>query len=143
MQAVAAVFLVLGLALHVTEVGFVGLAITIVVTACNGITEEHELGDAFLEAMPFVSLLVVFFGVVAIIQDQAIFEPIIDGVLELDPGMQPGVLFVTNGAHDVLYNRQSRWRWRFLSLCALSAGMQECFRWSQTMSSWQRSSSRE
>jgi NhaB family Na+:H+ antiporter len=101
-QAVAAVFLVLGLALHVTEVGFVGLAITIVVTACNGITEEHELGDAFLEAMPFVSLLVVFFGVVAIIQDQAIFEPIIDGVLELDPRMQPGVLFVTNGARDVL-----------------------------------------
>ena len=50
----------------------------------------------------FVSLLVVFFGVVAIIQDQAIFEPIIDGVLELDPGMQPGVLFVTNGARDVL-----------------------------------------
>jgi Na+/H+ antiporter NhaB len=29
--------------------------------------------------MPFVSLLVVFFGVVAIIQEQAIFEPIIHG----------------------------------------------------------------
>ena len=38
-----------------------------------------QLAHAFLEAMPFVSLLVVFFGVVAIIQEQKIFEPIIHG----------------------------------------------------------------
>ena len=38
-----------------------------------------QLGHAFLEAMPFVSLLVVFFGVVALIQAQKIFEPIIHG----------------------------------------------------------------
>lgn len=96
-QAVGAFFLVMGLALHVTEVGFVGLAITVYVTAFNGIVEEHEVADAFMEAMPFVSLLVVFFGVVSVIQDQAIFDPIIDGVLELPENQQPPVLFVTNG----------------------------------------------
>ena len=96
-QGIGAIFLVLGLALHVTEVGFVGLAITVYVTAFNGIVEEHEVADAFMEAMPFVSLLVVFFGVVSIIQDQAIFEPIIDGVLALEKDQQPPMLFVTNG----------------------------------------------
>ena len=35
-----------------------------------GVTEEHDVAHAFLEAMPFVSLLVVFFAVVAIIKEQ-------------------------------------------------------------------------
>lgn len=47
--------------------------------------------------MPFVSLLVVFFGVVAIIVEQGIFAPIIDGVLALDEDSQPPVLFIVNG----------------------------------------------
>jgi Na+/H+ antiporter NhaB len=96
-QGLGALILVFGLALHVTEVGFVGLGIMVFLTSFNGITEEYEVAHAFLEAMPFVSLLVVFFGVVAVIQDQQIFTPIIDGVLELEEGMQPGVLFFTNG----------------------------------------------
>jgi NhaB family Na+:H+ antiporter len=33
--------------------------------------------------MPFVSLLVVFFGVVAILEEQHVFTPVIDLVLEL------------------------------------------------------------
>ena len=37
-----------GLALHVTEVGFMGLAVAIFVTTFNGITEEHDIADAFL-----------------------------------------------------------------------------------------------
>ena len=96
-QALGALILIIGLALHVTEVGFIGLGIMVFLTSCNGITEEHEVAHAFLEAMPFVSLLVVFFGVVSVIQDQQIFTPIINGVLSLDEGSQPGVLFFTNG----------------------------------------------
>lgn len=44
-----------------------------------------------------MALLVVFFGVVAIILEQKIFEPIIDLVLGLDTETQPGVLFMANG----------------------------------------------
>ena len=40
-QAVATVMLVALLVGHLTEVGFVGLAIIIVITTCNGETEEH------------------------------------------------------------------------------------------------------
>ena len=87
-QAFGALILVIGLALHVTEVGFVGLGIMVFITSFNGVTEEHEVAHAFLEAMPFVSLLVVFFGVVAVIQDNEIFTPIIDGVLDLEESMQ-------------------------------------------------------
>ena len=41
--------------------------------------------------MPFVSLLVVFFGVVAIIEEQHIFAPIINIVLGLPTEQQPAV----------------------------------------------------
>ena len=41
-QVIGAVLLVLGLALHLTEVGFVGLAVVIFVTVFNGVTEEHR-----------------------------------------------------------------------------------------------------
>jgi len=96
-QFVGSVMLVLGLAFHVTEVGFVGLCIAVIVTTFNGITEEEEVAHAFLEAMPFVSLLVVFFGVVAIIQEQGIFAPMIEMVLDFDLSLQPTALFIVNG----------------------------------------------
>ena len=76
--------------------GFIGLAVGCIVTAFNGITEEHEVADAFLEAMPFVSLLVVFFGVVAIIQDQEIFVPLFDAVLDMPSNAQPALVFIAN-----------------------------------------------
>lgn len=41
-QALAMVALVLGLAFHVTEVGFVALAVAIVITICNGV-ESHDV----------------------------------------------------------------------------------------------------
>ena len=56
-----------------------------------------QIAHSFLEAMPFVSLLVVFFGVVAILEEQHVFEPIIDAVLGLSLDAQPAALFVTNG----------------------------------------------
>ena len=65
----------------------------------------EQIADAFLEAMPFVSLLVVFFGVVAIIVEQGIFEPIIQLVLEMSPDVQPGVLFMVNGLLSMVPDR--------------------------------------
>ena len=37
------VALVLGLAFHITEVGYVGLGVAIIITTFNGIIEEHEV----------------------------------------------------------------------------------------------------
>ena len=96
-QAVAALILVLGLAFHVAEVGLVGLVIIVFQTAFNGITEEHALGHAFEEALPFTSLLVVFFAVVAVIHDQHLFSPIISAVLAMDIEKQPSMFFLANG----------------------------------------------
>ncbi|TVT66476.1 MAG: sodium/proton antiporter NhaB [Pseudomonas sp.] len=96
-QAVAASLLVLGLAFHVAEVGLIGLLVIIVIASFNGVTDEHQIGKAFQEALPFTSLLVVFFAIVAVIHQQHLFTPIIHAVLELPIEQQPGMFFLANG----------------------------------------------
>lgn len=96
-QGLAAVLLIIGLALHIAPVGFIGLALIIFQTAFMGITEEHALGHAFEEALPFTGLLVVFFVVVAMIHDQHLFSPIIEWALQQDPESQPGLFYIANG----------------------------------------------
>jgi len=96
-QAVAAILLIIGLALHIAPVGFIGLALIIFQTAFTGIIEEHSLGKAFEEALPFTGLLVVFFVVVAMIHDQHLFKPIIDWALQMDPNDQPAIFYAANG----------------------------------------------
>jgi NhaB family Na+:H+ antiporter len=96
-QGAVAVFLVVALALHWAAVGLIGLAVIILATAFTGVTEEHRLGRAFQEALPFTALLVVFFGIVAVIHDQQLFEPMVAAVLALPPESQPAALFVANG----------------------------------------------
>lgn len=96
-QAIAAVILVLGLAFHVAEVGLIGLLIIILITAFNGVTDEHQIGKAFAEALPFTSLLVVFFVIVGVIHDQHLFAPIIDAVLSMPKDIQPAMFFLANG----------------------------------------------
>lgn len=97
-QVVGSVLLVLGLVFQVAEVGLVGLMVIIIITSFNGIIVEHEIAEAFEDAMPFVSLIVVFFGVVAVLNDQGVFTPVIDAVLALDDDVQLPVLFLANGA---------------------------------------------
>jgi NhaB family Na+:H+ antiporter len=71
--------------------------VIVVQTAFNGVIEEHQLGKAFEEALPFTALLVVFFSIVAVIHDQHLFSPVIDYVLSLDLDLQPGMFYVANG----------------------------------------------
>ncbi|MCG1037792.1 sodium/proton antiporter NhaB [Polaribacter sargassicola] len=97
-QGVSAVLLIAGLALHIAPVGLIGLALIIIQTAFMGIIEEHSLGHAFEEALPFTGLLVVFFVIVAMIHDQHLFSPIIDWALHQDPASQPGLFYIANGA---------------------------------------------
>ncbi|MFK7933628.1 MAG: sodium/proton antiporter NhaB [Saprospiraceae bacterium] len=96
-QAVSAVLLIIGLALHLAPVGLIGLGLIIVQTAFMGIIDEHALGHAFEEALPFTGLLVVFFVIVAMIHDQHLFKPIIDHALEMDPSQQPMIFYLANG----------------------------------------------
>ncbi|MAR95312.1 MAG: sodium/proton antiporter NhaB [Gammaproteobacteria bacterium] len=96
-ECLVAIFLVLALALHLAAVGLIGLSVIILLTAFKGITEEHKLGEAFHEALPFTALLAVFFAIVSVIHDQHLFTPVIDFVLAQDPSTQPSLFFVANG----------------------------------------------
>jgi len=96
-QALVALFLVVALAFHWAEVGLIGLAVIVLATAFTGIIEEHRLGHAFEEALPFTALLVVFFAIVGVIHDQHLFQPVIDFVFTLDPHSQVPVFFMANG----------------------------------------------
>ena len=96
-QAVVAGVLVIALGLHWAEVGLIGLIVIVLLTAFNGITEEHRIGHAFEEALPFTALLVVFFAIVAVIHEQHLFSPVIHWVLAMDPAIQPGMFFLANG----------------------------------------------
>ena len=96
-QALAAVVLVIALAFHWAEVGLIGLMVIVIQTALNGVVEEHQLGRAFEEALPFTALLVVFFAIVGVIEDQHLFAPVISYVLSLDVSDQPGIMYIANG----------------------------------------------
>ncbi len=96
-QFAVAVFLILALAFHIAAVGLIGLTVIVLTTSLNGITEEHQIGKAFEEALPFTSLLVVFFAIVSVIHDQHLFQPVIESVLAMDLGVQPAMFFIANG----------------------------------------------
>lgn len=101
-QALIAVILVVALATHIAAVGLVGLMVIVLLTAFNGIVEEHRIGHAFEEALPFTALLVVFFSIVAVIHDQHLFSPIIDRVLSMDAEIRPAMFFLANGVLSMI-----------------------------------------
>jgi NhaB family Na+:H+ antiporter len=96
-QGLGAVVLVIGLALHLAQVGLIGLTVIVLVTALNGVVDEKRLGHAFEEALPFTALLVTFFAVVAVIHEQHLFTPVIDFVLKQSGRAQLVWMFVANG----------------------------------------------
>ncbi|MCY3814452.1 MAG: sodium/proton antiporter NhaB [Gammaproteobacteria bacterium] len=101
-QAITAVLLAFALAFHVAEIGLIGLAVIVLQTAFNGIVEEHRLGHAFEEALPFTALLCVFFGIVAVISEQQLFQPVIEWVLTLPASQQPGTFYIANGVLSMI-----------------------------------------
>ena len=101
-QAIAALILVFALGFHVAEVGIVGLMIIILATAFNGVVEEHRIGHAFEEALPFTALLVVFFGIVAVIHDQDLFAPVLNAVLALEGDSRIAMFYLANGVLSMI-----------------------------------------
>ena len=102
MQGIVAILLVIALASHAAEPGIVGLMVIVLATAMNGITEEHRLGHAFEEALPFTALLVVFFAIVAVIADQGLFDPVITWVMTYEGKTQEALFYIANGVLSMI-----------------------------------------
>ena len=66
------------------------------------VTEEHQIGHAFEEALPFTALLVVFFAIVAVIHEQHLFTPVIEWVLHQDSSVRPAMFFLANGVLSMI-----------------------------------------
>ncbi len=96
-QALVGIWLIIGLAFHLASVGLIGLSVIIINTAFNGVTDEHALGKAFEEALPFTALLAVFFSVVGVIIDQNLFSPVIHWALSFEGNMQLVIFYIANG----------------------------------------------
>ncbi|EMO6898202.1 sodium/proton antiporter NhaB [Pluralibacter gergoviae] len=96
-QAIIGIWLIIALALHLAEVGLIGLTVIIFATALTGVTDEHAIGKAFTESLPFTALLTVFFAVVAVIIDQQLFAPIVNFVLQASPHAQLSLFYLFNG----------------------------------------------
>ncbi len=96
-QAVVALLLIIALGFGLATPGMVGLMVIVLATAFNGITEEHRIGHAFEEALPFTALLVVFFAIVAVIDHQKLFTPIIHWVMTYDGKLQEALFYMANG----------------------------------------------
>jgi NhaB family Na+:H+ antiporter len=96
-QALIGVWLILALAFHLAEVGIIGLSVIVFLTAFNGFIDEHQLGPAFEEALPFTALLVVFFAIVGVIHDQHLFAPVMHFVLALEGQTQLAAYYAANG----------------------------------------------
>jgi NhaB family Na+:H+ antiporter len=96
-QALIGVWLIIGLASHLAEVGLIGLSVIVLATTMSGVIEEHSLGKAFEEALPFTALLCIFFGIVAVIIDQGLFTPVIDWVLTYEGKTQLVMFYLANG----------------------------------------------
>jgi NhaB family Na+:H+ antiporter len=101
-QAIVGVLLVITLATHMAEPGVVGLLVIVLSTAFNGITEEHRLGHAFEEALPFTALLVVFFAIVAVIHEQHLFSPVIHWVMTFEGKTQEALFYIANGVLSMI-----------------------------------------
>ncbi len=97
MQGLTAVWLVIALALHLAPVGLIGLSVIVLATAFTGVIDEHSIGKAFEEALPFTALLTVFFAIVAVIADNQLFTPIINAVLEMEGTTQIAMFYLANG----------------------------------------------
>ncbi|NDV19621.1 sodium/proton antiporter NhaB [Pseudodesulfovibrio sp. JC047] len=96
-QALIGLWLICALAMHLAAVGIIGLSVIVLLTCFNGFTDEHQLGPAFEEALPFTALLVVFFSIVGVIHDQHLFAPVMDVVLSMHGQAQLAAYYIANG----------------------------------------------
>ncbi|EEJ0025511.1 sodium/proton antiporter NhaB [Salmonella enterica subsp. enterica] len=97
LQGGMVVWLVSALALHLAEVGLIGLSVIILAASVTGSTDEHSLGKAFTEAMPFAALLVVFFVIISVIVEQKLFIPVIHYIFNFSSQTQVVLFYIFSG----------------------------------------------
>jgi NhaB family Na+:H+ antiporter len=98
LQCIVAILLFLTLAFHLAEVGLVGIALIVIMSAFKGLSEEHDFVEAFNNAMPFVLLITIFFAILAVVHDQNLVTPLIQWVFTFDGQFQLLALYGANGA---------------------------------------------
>lgn len=96
-QTFAAALLLAGLVMRVTEVGVVALALLIVQTALNGVTEEKRLGHAFEAGLPFTALLVVLFALLTVVREQGVFAPVLEAAVRDAGAWRDAAVFLAAG----------------------------------------------
>jgi len=96
-QAIIGLLMIVALSLHLAEIGLIGLGVIVLATAVTGVTDEHKVAEAFTPGLPFASLLVMFYVIVAMIQSQLMFQPVMQWVLGLEGREQIFMVFLTNG----------------------------------------------
>ena len=97
LQSIAFVLLVLALAFHVAEVGLIGIALIVIITAFTGRIKEHDLAEAFNNAMPFAVLIVVFFAILGVVHNQHLVSPLAQWVFTFSGKAQLIALYFVNG----------------------------------------------
>ena len=101
-QGAVGLWLIAALGFHLAAVGLIGLSVIILAATFSGITDEHQIGHAFEEALPFTALLTVFFAIVGVIADQSLFKPITDAVLSLEGNTQVAMFYIANGVLSMI-----------------------------------------
>ena len=96
-QGVVAVLLIFALAFHVAEIGLIGISLIIILSAFTGITKEHDFAGAFSNAMPFVTLIIIFFAILAVVHDQHLVSPLAAWVFTFEGREQLLALYFVNG----------------------------------------------
>jgi NhaB family Na+:H+ antiporter len=95
-QAAGFALLVTLLVLHITEVYVTGLIVLIFVTSFNG-ASEHDIGNGIKEGGAFVFVLAAFFGIVAMIHAQHLFDPVTQWVLSFEGNQRLLAYFASTG----------------------------------------------
>ena len=97
LQSIAFVLLVFALGFHVAEVGLIGIALIVIITAFTGRIKEHDLAEAFNNAMPFAVLIVVFFAILGVVHSQHLVTPLAQWVFTFSGKAQLIALYFVNG----------------------------------------------
>lgn len=101
-QGIAALWVIAGLALHLAEVGLIGLSVIVFLAIFTGKSSEHVIGQSFQEATPFASLLIVFFVIVGMVEHTGLFQPIIQAALAQEGDSQTYFFFFASGILSVI-----------------------------------------
>jgi Na+/H+ antiporter NhaB len=96
-QVLVGIMLIVCLGTHAAAVGLIGLTVIILLTSFNGVVDEHRLGQSFTEAMPFTALLVVFFAVAGIIEENHLFDDMVTYIIGLSGQSQMISLYWMDG----------------------------------------------